>query len=231
MSWRRSARSGTGTEVYLKTAILGRLNERLRAEGAAVPRAIRTGLGAAARGARRDLLKGVRGSGRVSKKDRAIGVVVPRVRRGREPLARTFSRLVYKGGLAAGQPRAEPIDLLAVLDAAPTIRPAVNTWLAVPTNAAPRKSTGGRSRPATPSEAEYDHGVEMTFRLLSKDRALLTGKGRHSKTVYYVLIRQTKVRKKVDVAGTVRKWEARLPGLISVPLDRAERRIARRYAR
>lgn len=214
----------------LRTTMRGDTPQQLRALASALPRSVRASLRTAANGIRRELLQGVRGRGRVSAKDKAIGVAVPRLRPGRpNPAAKVFSRLMLKGGLKAGQPRAEPVDLLAVLDAAPTIKPFVNTWLAVPTPAAPRKSSGGRGRPATPSEAEYDHGIEMTFRRLSDTRALLTGKGKNRKTVYYVLIRQTQVRRKVNIDATVARWKGRLPTMITTAFERAQRRVARRY--
>lgn len=216
-------------DPLLSIALRGELDKKLRADAAAFPRAVRAGILVIARGARRELLQGVRGSGRVNAKDRAIGLAAPRINqlRGGEPFARVFSRLLMKGGRS--QPRVRPVDLLAVFDRSATITASRSDWLAVPTKMAPMKWTRGGTRPLTPTEAEYDAGFKLVFRPISHNRAILTSPGTKG-NVYYVLIRQAYVRKRVDIAGTVQRWSRRMPLVILEHIDREQRRIQRRYA-
>ena len=113
-------------------------------------------------------------------------------------------------------------------DTGPLIRSKNGFWLAIPTEAAGKGARGGR---ITPGEWERRRGLRLRFiyrrrgpsllvaegRLNTKGRAVASKSktGRGTATVpIFLLVRQVKLRKRLDLARDAKAAQERIPGAI-----------------
>src|SRR5690606_29278018 len=96
------------------------------------------------------------------------------------------------------------VDLLLVFDEGALITGRGGKWLAIPTGIAPLKSGRGGARRATPAEA----GLNLVFLPAGSNRGVLVDPG--SREVLYVLVKQVRVRKRIDLDRVFQARSARL---------------------
>lgn len=118
--------------------------------------------------------------------------------------------------------------IVSAHDTGPLIRSKSGLWLAIPTAAAGKSTRGGR---INPSEWERRRGLRLQFVYRKRGRSLLVAEGRlnsrglgvasHSKTgrglatlPIFLLVRQVKLTKRLDLARDAERAVDRVPGLI-----------------
>lgn len=148
-------------------------------------------------------------------------------------LARTIRSEVYPKGRhslnAASMVWARAPVIVAAHDTGPLIRSNAGFWLAIPTEAAGKNSSGKRP---TPGEWESRTGLRLTFiyrrgrpslliaeaRLTKHGRAVAsrskTGRGLTSVPIF-LLVPQVRLRKRLDLENPTRAALAALPGAIT----------------
>ena len=191
------------------------LTERLREEIAAGESAVSSAMKTAGQGLKRDWRDQVVGAG----------------------LGKRLSNAIRDRQFPAGKPsiRAAALvwsqapEIMEAFAEGALIRSASGLFLAIPTEAAGRGKGGRR---ITPSEWEARRGIKLRLvprkgkpSLLVADGARINNKGvaaaSRSKTgrgqvaaPIFILLRQTRLRKRIDLARGEREWGNRLPGLI-----------------
>lgn len=216
--------------MRLAVALTGSLREALAAEMAAGERAVSAAMRAAGDAAKADF--------------RAMTVAGGLGAR----LAKTWRSETYPRGRpslgAAALVWSKAPKLMRAFDEGALIRGKDGLWLAIPTENAPKRGVGGkRIAPSTFPEASLGR-LRFVYRrgnsaLLvvddlrarrgkrggfarATDKARASGRGLTT-VVMFTLVRQARLRKRVDIASVAEKWGARLPGLV---LDAWERESA-----
>ena len=209
--------------MKLTATIVGSLKTDMRAELRRIERAIPGGVKAAGDGLKGSLRKQVVAAG--------LGARLSRTWRGR-----TYAN---KGHDAASLVWSKAPQIMLAFDRGALIKGKGGRWLAIPTPAAPKRGVGGkRLTPATFPTAR--HGpLRMVRRsgraaLLVVDDVRVSAKtgrvGRQAKgggrtksgsykqgiatVAMFVLVRQVKLRRRLNVARAVESWTRRLPALI-----------------
>ena len=209
--------------MKLTATMVGSLKADMQAELRRIERAVPGGVIAAGDGLKGSLRKQVVAAG--------LGARLSRTWRGK-----TY---VNKGHDAASLVWSKAAQIVRAFDEGAVIKGKGGRWLAIPTPAAPKRGVGGkRITPATFPTAR--HGqlrmVERRGRtaLLVVDGVRVsaqTGRvGRRAKgggraksggyrqgiatVVMFVLVRQVKLRKRLNVARQAERWTRRLPGLV-----------------
>ena len=118
--------------------------------------------------------------------------------------------------------------IIGAHDTGPLIRSKDGFWLAIPTEAAGKGARGGR---ITPGEWERRRGLRLRFVYRRRGPSLLVAEGRlnnrglgvasRSKTgrgkatvPIFLLVRQVKLRKRLDLARDAKASQERIPGAI-----------------
>jgi hypothetical protein len=118
--------------------------------------------------------------------------------------------------------------IIGAHDTGPLIRSKDGFWLAIPTEAAGKGARGGR---ITPGEWERRRGLRLRFIYRRRGPSLLVAEGRlnnrglgvasRSKTgrgkatvPIFLLVRQVKLRKRLDLARDAKAAQERIPGAI-----------------
>ena len=206
--------------MRLAAALQGRLDEILRDELKRGERAVTNGVRRASEGLKGELRAQTIASG--------LG---PR-------LARTWRSQAYPRsgqslGAAAMVFSKAPGVMRAFTEGA-VIRSANGLFLAIPTDAAPKRGTGGkRISPSNFPEHRFGR-LRFVYRrgapslLVVDDLRGRTGKrggfaragqraiarGQTTTVVMFILVPQVRIRKRVDLDGAARRWIEQLPGLI-----------------
>ena len=138
------------------------------------------------------------------------------------PTSRVYSKAVYRKG------RSAEIDLLAVFEEGAIVRARHGQgWLAIPTENAPWRSGRGGVRRAQPSEAA--EGLRKHFAILpaAGNRAVIID--RRTKQVLWVLVRQVRIRKRLNIAAIHEKQGRELDQRFLKLLDAEDRRLEAKY--
>lgn len=212
--------------MELRAAVRGNLRAILKDEERAIARAATRSVRAAAGQARRMLRSQIRrnfGKQRSRLSGKAFEDTVrykstPRRGQALDATARVYSRSTYRR--LGGQ-----IDLLALHDAPRTIRARGGRWLAIPTEQAPLRGGRGGTRRATPREA----GLALQFIQIDRQRALLVSKGRQRR-VLYVLVREVKLGKRLDVHRAWDSGRKRLDREFARQLAREDQRLEKKWS-
>jgi hypothetical protein len=118
--------------------------------------------------------------------------------------------------------------IIGAHDTGPLIRSSTGLWLAIPTPAAGKSARGGR---ITPAEWERRRGLRLRFVSRRRGPSLLVAEGRvnsrglgvasRAKTgrglatvPIFLLVRQVKLRKRLDLAREAERAHDAVPGLI-----------------
>lgn len=148
-------------------------------------------------------------------------------------LARTIRSAQYPKGKASLNAAAlvwsnAPV-IVGAHETGPLIRSKTGLWLAIPTAAAGKSARGGR---ITPSEWEQRRGLQLRFVYRSRGPSLLVAEGRlnsrglgvasRAKTgrgmatvPIFVLVRQVKLAKRLDLSRSAEAAVTRIPGAIA----------------
>lgn len=212
--------------MELQAAVRGDLRAILRDEERAIARAASRSVRAAAGQARRMLRGQIRRNfGR--ERERLSGAAFedtvryrsqPRRGQALDATATVYSRARYQ------RPGGE-VDLLAVYDEGVSIRARNGRWLAVPTEHAPLRSGRGGARRASPKEIR----IALQFIQLDQQRALLVSRGRNRR-VFYVLLREIRLEKRLDVQRAWQSGEKRLSSEFARQLVREDRRLEEKWS-
>ena len=210
--------------MKLNATIIGSLAAEMQAEQRHIERSVPNGIKAAGDGLKGSLRKQVTAAG--------LGARLSRTWRGR----------VYnnQGHNAASFIWSKAPLIALAFDRGAVIKGKGGNWLAIPTPAAPKRGAGGkRLTPAT--FPEYRYGKLRLVRRSGRAALLVvdavrvsaqTGRvGRQAKgggrtksgsykqgistVAMFVLVPQVKLRKRLDIAGAVRRWTGRLPDLVA----------------
>lgn len=207
-------------EVHLRTVDMRRL---MRDDLNAVARAATTSVRRATLGSRRDIRKQLRRSLTLGKRlsgasleDLVRAWVEPRRGNRLDPKGRVYSRSRYRrpSGL---------VDLLLVFDEGAVITGRGGKWLAIPTEDAPLRRGRGGARRATPREA----GLNLFFLPAGRNRGVLVD--RRSEKVMYVLVKQVRIAKRIDLDRVFQVRSARLVEQFFRTLAREDEKLEAKY--
>lgn len=214
-----------GHDVTL--ALRGTLQQYYAARAVSIPKVVTLTVRAGARRTRDDLRRQIRNKfgdqkrGSKNPLEKAIRQLdFPK--RGYSLTAKSivYSKAVYKpnDGL-----RSAAVDLVTVFTTSGTVRARGGSWLAIPTDRAPRTAKGRR---ATPRES----GLDLVFLKIDENKAVLVGPGK-TPVVYYILRKQSHRVSRIDIATAVRKGNARMPAALKTIWERENRRLMQNYGR
>lgn len=216
--------------MELKVALRGDLQAMLKDEERAIARAATRSVRAAAGQARRMLRSQIRRNFG-ERKSRLSGAAFedtvryrskPKRGQALDAAATVYSRARYR------RPGGE-VDLLALYDQGVTIRARGGRWLAVPTSEAPLRSGEGSGRGGARRATPKESGLALQFIPIAKDRALLVTKGRRQR-VLYVLLREVKLGKRLDVQRAYQSGERRLTSEFGRQLARQDQELEQRWS-
>ena len=219
--------------MKLAATMVGSLKADMRAEMRRIERSVPDGVKAAGDGLKGSLRRQVVAAG--------LGARLARTWRGR-----TYAN---KGHDAASLVWSKAPQIVRAFDLGAVIKGKGGRWLAIPTPAAPKRGVGGkRLTPATfPTQR---HGPLRMVRRSGRTALLVvdgvrigasTGRvGRRAKgggrtksggyrqgiatVVMFVLVRQVKLRKRLNVARAAERWTRKLPALIRRQVQTTPRR-------
>ena len=219
--------------MKLTATMVGSLKADMQAELRRIERAVPEGVKAAGDGLKGSLRKQVVAAG--------LGTRLSRTWRGK-----TY---VNKGRDAASLVWSKAPQIVRAFDEGAAIKGKGGRWLAIPTSAAPKRGVGGkRLTPATfPTQR---HGPLRMVRRSGRTALLVvdgvrvsakTGRvGRQAKgggrnksgsfkqgiatVAMFVLVRQVKLRKRLNVARAAERWTRKLPALIRRQVQTTPRR-------
>lgn len=221
----------------LKLALQGNLTRILEAERKAMEAAHRRAMERAAQGLKASLRQQVEAAG--------LG----------RRVANAWRSKVYPAGgkptlSPAGLVYSNAPKIVEAFDEGAVIRSPDGHWLAIPTKNVPRARGGrGARRKMTPEEVEIEFNADLHF-LPSRRRGVAVlaipavrakskkgfrkassgrvAQGRRIRWVpMFVVIKQSKLPKKLDVARAVAEWNDRLPGLLADELASLPARVER----
>ena len=207
--------------MRLEAAIQGNLERHMKVEVKAAGSAVVAGTRRAADGLKQEMRTQVASAG--------LG----------RRLANSWRGKTYENNKldAAGRVWTKAPAIMRALNEGVTIKSKKGLWLAIPTPSAPRRGVGGkRISPSTFPEHRFGR-LRFVYRgsgkpsLLVVDglrarggkrggfsragkRARATGRGLTT-VVMFIMVRQVRLRKRLDFTGAGRHWQQRLPRLIA----------------
>jgi hypothetical protein len=207
--------------MRLEAAIQGNLERHMKVEVKAAGSAVVAGTRRAADGLKQEMRTQVASAG--------LG----------RRLANSWRGKIYENKKlnAAGRVWTKAPTIMRAFDEGVTIKSKKGLWLAIPTPSAPRRGVGGkRISPSTFPEHRFGR-LRFVYRgsgkpsLLVVDglrarggkrggfsragkRARATGRGLTT-VVMFIMVRQVRLRKRLDFTGAGRHWQQRLPRLIA----------------
>lgn len=146
-------------------------------------------------------------------------------------LEKAFRKNIYpKRGRsmgAAGLVFSKATRLHEAYSADRTISTRTGSWLVIPADAAiargfdrnHKKSRG----PVPRKHANIEAAGKLAFVQYAPNKAMLVKIEGKKKVPYFYLVKQVRLRKRLDLDGPVRKWSDKMPGYIIKEMERAER--------
>ena len=130
--------------------------------------------------------------------------------------------IVYSRAVVRGQGRAGPVDLLLAHDRGETIRSRGGKWLAIPTGQGPVGRRAGQYQSLSKMLADpRERGrVAVVPARGGKMVALWTPNPGSPAVVTHVLVREVRLRKRLDLARAERETSAKLPQLLARAIER-----------
>lgn len=182
--------------MKIRAWVDGSWRDALREEGEAVAPAISAGVNAAA--------TGLKGGYRAQVRSAGLG----------NRLANTWQSRLYQPGevTAAGFVYSKAASIVSAYATGATIIAKGRGWLAIPTDEV--KQTRGRR--ITPAIWEKRNRKKLIFVMAGRIALLIapTRKDETKSRVIFILVRQVKVKRRLDLEGPKREWEDALPQLI-----------------
>jgi hypothetical protein len=219
--------------VRFTARVIGSIEQGLRQEMRRIERAAPEGVRAAGKGLQDELRGQVTGAGLGPK------------------LARTWRHRAYpnRGHDAAALVYSKAPTIIRAHGEGATIRPNASRWLAIPTDAAPKRGTGGKR--VTPALVQQMYGRPLRYvrrrgrnPVLVMDGLVARGgkqggfrsasvrrtkrRGAHvslsglTSVAMFVLVRQVRLRKRFDVPRAAERWSAKVPELMRQAIARQQ---------
>lgn len=130
-------------------------------------------------------------------------------------LANTWRGNVYPKGKnsisAAGMVYTNAQKIMEGFEYQTIIRGKTGSWLAIPTDAIPKKLLGKK---VTPQIYERARGIKLRFIYRQNGASLLIHEYKKKSLVAFILVPQVKMPKLIDFEAEARLWQARIPSLI-----------------
>lgn len=183
--------------MQLKLLIEGNLSEYMEKSYRDGAVAVTTGIKSATDGLKGSLRKQVKSAGLSSR------------------LANTWRGVVYPKGRtsisAAGLVYSNAQKIMEGFEYQTIIRGKNGYWLAIPTEAIPKKLLGKRT---TPKIYEQARGIKLRFVYRRSGVSLLVHEYKKKTLVAFILVQQVKMPKLINFETEAYLWQARLPSLI-----------------
>ncbi len=183
--------------MQLKLALQGKLSDVMEKHYADGAKAITLGISAATNGLKSSLREQVRASGMSSR------------------MANTWRSVVYPKGKnsirAAGSVYSNAEKIMLGFEYASVIRSHDGLWLAIPTEAIPKKARGQRM---TPGLYERMKGVRLQFVYRRHNCSLLVHTKKKKTVIAFILVPQVKMPKLINFASESEHWQNMVPSLI-----------------
>jgi len=216
--------------MKLAATVTGSIMAGMEAEMRTISKAVTAGIKDAGRGLKGDLRKQVVSAGLGAR------------------LSRTWRDRTYpnKGHNAAAMVWSKAPQIIRTFDEGAVIKGKSGFWLAIPTPAAPKRGVGGkRINPSNFPEHRYGP-LRFVYRrgrpsLLVVDGVRINKSGRTGRrakggaftktgrmkqgiatVVMFIMVPQVRLKKRLDVKREAKRWEGRLPGLISRQMKASE---------
>lgn len=183
--------------MQLKLALQGKLSDVMEKHYADGAKAITLGISAATNGLKSSLREQVRAAGMSSR------------------MANTWRSVVYPKGKnsirAAGSVYSNAEKIMLGFEYASVIRSHDGLWLAIPTDAIPKKARGQRM---TPGLYERMKGVRLQFVYRRHNCSLLVHTKKKKTVIAFILVPQVKMPKLINFASESEHWQNMVPSLI-----------------
>jgi len=183
--------------MRLKLALQGKLSDVMEKHYADGAKAITLGISAATNGLKSSLREQVRAAGMSSR------------------MANTWRSVVYPKGKnsirAAGSVYSNAEKIMLGFEYASVIRSHDGLWLAIPTDAIPKKARGQRM---TPGLYERMKGVRLQFVYRRHNCSLLVHTKKKKTVIAFILVPQVKMPKLINFASESEHWQNMVPSLI-----------------
>ena len=183
--------------MQLKLALQGKLSDVMEKHYADGAKAITLGISAATNGLKSSLREQVRAAGMSSR------------------MANTWRSVVYPKGKnsirAAGSVYSNAEKIMLRFEYASVIRSHDGLWLAIPTEAIPKKARGQRM---TPGLYERMKGVRLQFVYRRHNCSLLVHTKKKKTVIAFILVPQVKMPKLINFASESEHWQNMVPSLI-----------------
>lgn len=183
--------------MQLKLALQGKLSDVMEKHYADGAKAITLGISAATNGLKSSLREQVRAAGMSSR------------------MANTWRSVVYPKGKnsirAAGSVYSNAEKIMLGFEYASVIRSHDGLWLAIPTDAIPKKARGQRM---TPGLYERIKGVRLQFVYRRHNCSLLVHTKKKKTVIAFILVPQVKMPKLINFASESEHWQNMVPSLI-----------------
>lgn len=183
--------------MQLGLAIRGKLGDTLERHYKNGARAVSRGIGVATNGLKNSMRGQVKSAGLSSR------------------LANTWRGVVYPKGKssikAAGEVYSNAEKIMAGFEYQTVIRGKSGFWLAIPTEATPKKALGKK---ITPALYERMKGVKLQFIYRSKACSLLVHSQKKKTIIAFFLVPQVKMPKLINFETESKRWQEMVPSLI-----------------
>ena len=183
--------------MQLKLALQGKLSDVMEKHYKDGAKAVTLGISAATNGLKTSLREQVRSAGMSSR------------------MANTWRGVVYPKGQqsisAAGLVYSNAEKIMLGFEEASYIRGKDGLWLAIPTDAIPKRARGKRM---TPALYEQMKGVRLQFVYRRNNCSLLVHTKRKKTVIAFILVPQVKMPKLINFATESERWQNKVPSLI-----------------
>ena len=183
--------------MQLKLALQGKLSDVMEKHYADGAKAITLGISAATNGLKSSLREQVRAAGMSSR------------------MANTWRSVVYPKGKnsirAAGSVYSNAEKIMLGFEYASVIRSHDGLWLAIPTDAIPKKARGQRM---TPGLYERIKVARLQFVYRRHNCSLLVHTKKKKTVIAFILVPQVKMPKLINFASESEHWQNMVPSLI-----------------
>ena len=183
--------------MQLKLALEGKLSETLERHYRNGAKAVTLGIRSATDGLKLEMRRQVKSTGLSTR------------------IANTWRGVVYPKGKtsikAAGSVYSNAEKIMSGFEYQNIIHSANGTWLAIPTDAIPKKVFGKKITPALYERAK---GVRLQFVYRIRGCSLLVHTKKRKTVIAFLLVPQVKIPKLINSESESKKWQSALPGLI-----------------
>ena len=183
--------------MQLKLALQGNLSETMERHYRNGAKAVTLGIRSATDGLKLEMRRQVKSAGLSTR------------------IANTWRGVVYPKGKnsikAAGSVYSNAEKIMSGFEYQTVIHSENGTWLAIPTDAIPKRAMGKKM---TPALYERSKGVRLQFVYRSHGCSLLVHTKKKKTVIAFLLVPQVKMPKLINFETESQRWQANLPSLI-----------------